>query len=135
MKVLLFGFDGSKDNPHLPRNHVENSVVYTGTHDTNTIKGWFTTEATPEEKQVLFELIGKKVSESEVSANVVRLAQSSIADLCIIPVQDVLGLGTEARMNNPSKPTGNWQWRAREKQLKGETLAVLANLTVQNCRT
>jgi 4-alpha-glucanotransferase len=134
MRVLLFGFGGSKDNPHILKNHVKNSVVYTGTHDTNTARGWFTTEATAIEKQVLLRFVGKKVIETGVSAEVVRLAQSSIADLCIVPFQDVLGLGAKARMNNPSKSTGNWQWKATERQFSDNTLAQLADLTVQNCR-
>jgi 4-alpha-glucanotransferase len=134
MRVLLFGFGNSEGNIHFPRNHVENSVVYTGTHDTNTVKGWFSNEATAQEKQVLFQLIGKKVTANQVSAEIVKLAQSSIADLCIVPLQDVLGLGAEARMNNPSKGKGNWRWRATAEQLTSDALSDLRDKTVQTGR-
>jgi len=131
MRVLLFGFSDSAGNPHFFRNHVENSVVYSGTHDTNTVRGWFTNEANAKEKQVLFQLIGKRVTANQVSAEVVKLAQSSIADLCIVPMQDALGLGAEARMNNPSKGKGNWRWRATAEQLSSDALADLGDFTVQ----
>lgn len=134
MRVILFGLDGSKDNPHIPINHVENSVVYTGTHDTNTAQGWFITEATPKEKANLIGLIGKKVAAQEVSFEVVKLALSSISDLCLIPLQDLLGLGVEARMNNPSKPVGNWSWRVTKQQLAIEKLSELAELTANYLR-
>ena len=116
MKVLLFAFDGDNCNPHLPKNHTENSVVYTGTHDTNTIKGWFTAEAAYNEKQNLFKTLGRKVSDREVSFELVKMALMSKADLSIIPLQDILGLGAEARMNNPSRPGGNWGWRVTAEQ-------------------
>jgi 4-alpha-glucanotransferase len=134
MRVILFGFDGSKDNPHTPSNHVENSVVYTGTHDTNTAQGWFNTEASAKEKANLQSLIGKKVAPKEVSFEVVKLALSSISALSIIPIQDVLGLGAEARMNNPSKPLGNWQWRVTKQQLANHKLAELGELTANYLR-
>lgn len=134
MRVILFGFDGSKDNPHTPSNHVENSVVYTGTHDTNTAQGWYTNEASAKEKANLVGLIGKKVEASEVSSEVMKLALSSISDLSIIPLQDVLGLGAEARMNNPSTPLGNWTWRVTKKQLAGRKLAELGELTANYLR-
>jgi 4-alpha-glucanotransferase len=134
MRVILFGFDGSKDNPHIPSNHVENSVVYTGTHDTNTAEGWFTSEASDKQKANLQSLIGKKVSAEEVGFEVVKLALSSISDLCLIPVQDVLGLGADARMNNPSKPFGNWQWRVTRQQLASRKLSELGELTANYLR-
>jgi 4-alpha-glucanotransferase len=134
MRVILFGFDGSEDNPHIPSNHVENSVVYTGTHDTNTAQGWFTTEASTKEKANLQSLIGKKVEASEVSFEVVKLALSSISDLCLIPIQDVLGLGAEARMNHPSKPLGNWTWRITKQQLNSRKLSELGELTANYLR-
>ncbi len=130
MRVILFGFDGDKNNPHSPSNHTQNSVVYTGTHDTNTAKGWFTNEASAKEKQNLYKVIGRKVSQSEVSFEVVRLALSSVANLSIVPLQDILGLSAEARMNNPSRPMGNWQWRATNKQLQSQKIEAFGRLTV-----
>ncbi len=130
MRVLLFGLDDAKDNPHVLTNHVENSVVYTGTHDTNTVRGWFTNEASAKEKQNLFKIIGRRVSKEEVSVEAVKLALSSIADLSILPLQDVLGLDAKARMNNPSQPSNNWRWRVTSKQLQSSALAEFGKLTV-----
>lgn len=134
MRVILFGFDGSKDNPHIPSNHVENSVVYTGTHDTNTAQGWYTTEASEKEKANLQSLIGKKVEAQVVSSEIVKLALSSISKIAIIPLQDVLGLGAEARMNSPSTPQGNWTWRVTKQQLSSRKLAELSELTANYLR-
>lgn len=130
MRVLLFGLDGSKTNPHTPENYAKNSVVYTGTHDTNTVRGWFTTEANTKQRQTLSKLIGNTVSKSDVSFEAVKLVTSSLTDLCIFPLQDILGLGTEARMNNPSCSIGNWQWRVTEKQLASMRLDELRKITV-----
>ncbi len=112
MKVLLFAF--GKDDPHhpyLPHNYGRNSVVYTGTHDNNTVRGWFRSEAQIEEKKRLFRYLGREVSEEEVHWEFIRLAMMSVSNLAIIPMQDVLGLGEEARMNRPSTKTNNWEWR------------------------
>ena len=127
MRVILFGFDGSEDNPHAPYNHVKNSVVYTGTHDTNTAKGWFTTEATCKEKKYLSSIVGKWVSKESVSFEIVKMALSSLSNLSIIPLQDILGLGGEARMNNPSQPIGNWRWRVTARWLKAGKYVNLAS--------
>jgi 4-alpha-glucanotransferase len=134
MKVLLFGLDGNKDNPHVPQNHMANAVAYTGTHDTNTIKGWFTKEASAKEKQNLFRLVGRRVLTREVSFEVARLAQASVAELCVVPFQDVLGLGAETRMNNPAKSGGNWVWRATKKQLENRKLTQIELLGERYCR-
>jgi 4-alpha-glucanotransferase len=134
MRVVLFGFDGSKDNPYTPSNHVTNSVAFTGTHDTNTAQGWFNTEASAREKANLFRVIGKKAAASEVGLEVVKLAMSSVSELCIIPLQDVLGLDAEARMNNPSQSTGNWVWRVTRQQLSSRKLSELAELTANYMR-
>ncbi len=134
MRVLLFAFDGSKNNPHLPENYPENCVAYTGTHDTNTVKGWFLKEPSAEIKQRLFRYIGREVSEQDVSLEFVKLTFASKAKLGIIPLQDVLGLGHEARMNSPARQAGNWQWRVLKKQLTGEHLEKLRNLTVNSGR-
>ncbi len=130
MKLILFGLDGDKDNPHNPSNHTKNSVVYTGTHDTNTAKGWFTAEASDKEKENLSALIGRRVPLEEVSSAVVELVLASAADLSIIPLQDILGLDAEARMNDPSKPAGNWQWRVIPKQLQSLKVGEFGDLTV-----
>ena len=129
MRVLLFAFDGAKDNSNLPQNHVENAVVYTSTHDTNTVKGWFMDEASAKEKRNFFKMIGTKAPEKDVNLEFVKSALASVADLSIIPLQDVLFLGSKARMNNPGKTGGNWEWRVTSEQLTDENFALLKKLT------
>ncbi len=112
MKVLLFAF--SDDNPmhiYLPHAYEKNYVVYTGTHDNNTVRGWFEREANQGERERLFRYLGREVSADEVHWELIRLAMMSIADMVIVPIQDLLGLGQEAQMNRPSVARGNWQWR------------------------
>jgi 4-alpha-glucanotransferase len=134
MKVLLFGFDGSEGNPHLPKNHTECSVVYTGTHDTNTAKGWFSDEASAKEKHNVYKALGRRVSAWDVGFELVELALASKSRWCVVPLQDVLGLGSNARMNNPSRPCGNWTWRVTGKQLANCKMAAFGDLTSQNRR-
>ncbi|MCF6150527.1 MAG: 4-alpha-glucanotransferase [Candidatus Kuenenia sp.] len=118
MKLLLFAFgDDIAKNPYVPHNYVKNCVVYTGTHDNNTIKGWFKNEANEETRKKLFKYLGREVSESNVYQALIRLAMMSIADTVIIPMQDILGLGEEARMNLPATTENNWAWRLLPEQL------------------
>jgi 4-alpha-glucanotransferase len=107
MVVLQFGFDGMADNPYLPENHVERSVVYTGTHDNDTTVGWF---AGLDERDRAV-LADKLADAEDMPAALIRAAYASPARLAVIPMQDLLGLGTEARMNVPGTENGNWQWR------------------------
>ncbi len=130
MKVLLFGFNGSEDNQHAPSNHPVNSVVYTGTHDTNTVRGWFKNEASIAQKANFFNQIGKKANEAQASFEMVKLALNSKAKLAIIPVQDVLELDAETRINTPNCPSGNWEWRAMPKQLGSRNFGALAKATI-----
>ncbi len=112
MKVLHFAFDGEpKKNTHLPHNHVKNCVVYTGTHDNNTTRGWFKKELNRKQKQRLSDYLGRKPSEKNVHRRMIRLAMSSVANLVIIPMQDILGLDGKTRMNNPALTRGNWRYR------------------------
>jgi len=110
-RVLQFAFDGNPGNPHLPRNYSPSSVVYTGTHDNNTTRGWF--EELPDgQRQNLWQYLNRPGGEtSEAAASLVRLAWSSVAALALVPLQDVLNLGAEARMNVPGRAEGNWRWR------------------------
>ncbi len=112
MRVLLFAFgsdDGSEH--HAPHRHVEKDFVYTGTHDNNTARGWFEREARKEEKEKLFAYLGRRVPAGRVHEAMIRLALMSVASTAIIPMQDVLGLGEEARMNKPAGKGGWWRWR------------------------
>ena len=112
MRVLQFGFDPDDPRgPHRPENHVENSVVYTGTHDHDTARGWY--ESLDEERRRLVdaELESRGLSRSEPWWGLVRLAFASPAHTAMIQAQDVLGLGSEARMNMPGRASGSWRWR------------------------
>jgi 4-alpha-glucanotransferase len=111
MKVLLFAFSGDTANPYLPHNHIAHCILYTGTHDNNTVRGWFDGEASAEEKKKLFRYLGRKISAEEAPGEFIRLAMMSVANVIILPVQDLLGLGSETRMNTPSRLDGNWRWR------------------------
>jgi 4-alpha-glucanotransferase len=130
MKVLLFAFgDNLSTNPYVPHNHVRNCVVYTGTHDNNTVKGWFENDATDREKENLSAYFGCRLDENSVCRQLVRAAMMSIALTAVIPMQDFLELGAEARMNTPSTTYGNWQWRVDAKQLTDDLSAEIANMT------
>ncbi len=112
MKVLLFAFgEDLPTHPYAPHNYIKDCVVYTGTHDNNTIKGWFKRDVSPEDRKRLFGYIGRKVTEKEIHWELIKLVMSSVADMVIIPMQDILGLGEKARTNLPASSKGNWRWR------------------------
>jgi 4-alpha-glucanotransferase len=113
MKVLHFAFsDGMPSNPYIPHHHTENCVVYAGTHDNNTTVGWWKDSATSEEKKNFLRYVGaKKTDANKVREQMLNMVISSVADLAVITPQDVLGLGSEARVNTPSTTVGNWSWR------------------------
>jgi len=118
MKVLQFAFgEDISENPYIPYNVSRNSVLYTGTHDNNTVRGWFDHESTELERQKLFQYIGHPVSSKHAPWTFIRLALSSPANTVILPIQDVLGLGVKHRMNNPSRIGGNWRWKLAPGQL------------------
>jgi len=130
MKLLIFAFGPDlPTNPYIPHNHTQNCVVYTGTHDNNTIKGWFEKEITPEDKKRLFQYLGHQVSGEEIHWELIRLAMMSVANTVILPMQDVLGLGEEARMNRPATTHGNWRWRFLPEQLTPEVTRRLLEMT------
>jgi 4-alpha-glucanotransferase len=117
MRVLQFGFDGNPENPHLPRHHGPDSVCYTGTHDNDTTLGWWRSLATEQQAAVATEL---GTAMSGMPAALVELAWASPAPLAVVPLQDLLGLGSEARMNRPGVKQGNWRWSFRWDQLPSE---------------
>jgi len=127
MKVLLFAFgDDDPMHPYLPHTYEENYVAYTGTHDNNTVRGWIRNESGPDEKRRLTRYLGKEFSEKDVHWDLIRMAMMSVAFASIIPMQDVLGLGQEARMNRPAFDKGNWEWRLapeRETRVPGRKLS------------
>jgi len=113
MLVLQFGFDpDDPHSPHRPSNHVANRVIYTGTHDQNTVRGWYESLAAQERELVLGELRSRGIALGrEPWWALIRLALSSPARLAMVQAQDVLGLGSEAQMNHPARATGSWRWR------------------------
>jgi 4-alpha-glucanotransferase len=135
MRVLQFGFDGDSGNPHLPHNYVHNTVVYTGTHDNNTTRGWF--EALPgDQRQILWNYLRPFSGESrEAAAALMQLAWSSPAALAMAPLQDLLNLGADARMNMPGRTEGNWRWRLTETMLSASAFEWLHNLTEASNRS
>jgi 4-alpha-glucanotransferase len=128
MKVLQFAFDGSSDNPYLPERHGEQSVVYTGTHDNDTTLGWWSTQDEATRERVRSLLVEP---DEPMPWALIRLALSSTARLSVVPAQDLLGLGSEARMNTPGTDTGNWGWRA-EPEAFGDELAARLRLVIED---
>jgi 4-alpha-glucanotransferase len=135
MKILMFAFnEDNPDHPYLPHTYNETCVVYTGTHDNNTVRGWFENEASEEVRRRLFNYLGRDVPDDEVHWEMIRLAMMSAARWVTIPMQDVLGLGEEARMNKPSVPLGNWEWRLQPGQLSDHISESLRDITAESGR-
>ena len=122
MKVLQFAFDAKESgslnatNAFLPHNHNQNAVVYTGTHDNDTTRGWYE-ERTPEEKDLIRRYLGR--DDHDIVWDFIRMAIASTARFAVVPLQDVLDLDSDARMNTPSTLGGNWAWRYRPEALNG----------------
>jgi len=108
MRILHFAFDGGANNPYLPHNHMPNSVVYTGTHDNDTTMGWFNSLRQDGQRHILHYLGDPR---DAMPWPLIRAAHASVAHLAIIPMQDLLGLGAEHRMNTPGTTQDNWRWR------------------------
>jgi 4-alpha-glucanotransferase len=123
MAVLLWASGRSRTNPHEPRNHRENQVVYTSTHDTDTAAGWFASLKKKEREAT-------GLDPAEPHWGLIEMAEGSRANLAIVPAQDVLGLGSEARMNRPGEVEGNWSWQLQPGELTDEHAARLRELAV-----
>jgi 4-alpha-glucanotransferase len=133
-RILQFAFDGHADNPYLPRNFVSNTVVYTGTHDNATTRQWYE-ELPDDQRRNLWNYLQRPPGRSdEAAAELMRMAWSSPAALAIAPLQDLLNLGSEARMNVPGRADGNWRWRVREDMLSAQAFEWLRQLTEQSKR-
>ena len=126
MRVLQCAFDGGPENPHLPHNHEGHTVVYTGTHDNNTSIGWFRS-LPPERKEYALRYLGG--GGGDIDWELVRAAMASVAHTAVVPLQDILGLGSEARMNTPGTHSGQWEWRFLKGTLTDETAARLKAVT------
>ena len=134
-KILQFAFDGHSDNPYLPRNFIHNTVVYTGTHDNATTREWY--EELPDyQRQNLWSYLKRAPQGADaVASALIELAWSSPAALAIAPLQDLLNLGSEARMNVPGHADGNWRWRCTQEMLSPEAFQWLQELTATSKRS
>jgi 4-alpha-glucanotransferase len=111
MRILQFAFGGDPNNPYLPHHYIHNSVVYPGTHDNDTAIGWWNTANDAEKYSVAHYLGYDNPAQLQINWVFIRTALASVADLAIIPLQDVLGLDGRARMNDPRYNDGQWRWR------------------------
>jgi 4-alpha-glucanotransferase len=135
MRVLQFAFEGNPDNPNLPDNYERNTVVYTGTHDNPTTRGWLD-ELPENQRQDLWNYLKRPGGESgDASPALLHLAWSSVAAVAMAPLQDLLNLGREARMNVPGHPEGNWTWRCTEDMLSDRAFEWLRDLTKNSNRS
>lgn len=135
MKVLLFAFeDGFPDTPYLPHNVIPGCYLYTGTHDNAPVRGWIEGEATAIHRARMRQYFGRDILPDEASQVFIRLAMSTVADTVIIPMQDLLGLGAESRMNRPGTDHGNWKWRFCDAHLTPEIRTSLRSMTAAYAR-
>ena len=129
MKVLQFAFDSREKSTYLPYFYPHNCVVYTGTHDNDTIRGWYES-LVPEDKQMAVDYMNNAGNpDSEIHWDFIRLALASVADLAVIPLQDYLGLGSEARINTPSTLGNNWTWRMEKGSFTKEIVEKCRKMT------
>lgn len=135
MKILQFAFDGNPQNPYLPENYEENSAAYTGTHDNDTLKGWYKKLDDDTRKYVLKSLnISEEMNIDDIIYAMIERVLASKSILCIIPLQDYLCLGTEARINTPSTLGGNWLWRVDKDMLTKDIIHKIRKITSDNDR-
>ena len=128
MAVLQFGFGDAGAHSHLPQAFTSERVVYTGTHDNDTILGWWESGTSEEERRHVLAYLGQ--SDDGINWAMIRCAVNSVASLCVVPLQDLLGLGSESRMNTPSQPDGNWRWRFRTDLLTPHLAEKLASMAM-----
>ena len=129
MKVLQFAFDARESSNYLPHTYPANCVVYTGTHDNDTTRGWYHTVG-KEARDFAKEYMCKpRLDEDTLTGDFIAMAMSSVADLCVIPMQDYLGLDGSARINTPSTLGGNWVWRMKKGQFDGSVVKEIERVT------
>jgi 4-alpha-glucanotransferase len=132
MCILQFGFGNRSAHNYLPHKYVTNTVSYTGTHDNDTTRGWWENGANEVERAAVNAYLDP--GPEGIVWPMIRAAATSVADICLFPVQDVLNLGSEARMNTPSQPEANWSWRCPENVFSEELANRLAAITVMSDR-
>ncbi|RZM08118.1 MAG: 4-alpha-glucanotransferase, partial [Pedobacter sp.] len=120
MKVLQFAFGSDlSESSHIPHNFTsQNCIVYSGTHDNNTLVGWYDRDVEQQTKERITRYFDRQIDKKNIHQEFIRLALSSTAKIAIVPIQDVLGLNEEARMNIPGNANGNWLWRLDLEKLK-----------------
>jgi 4-alpha-glucanotransferase len=128
-RVLQFAFDGNPGNPFLPEHYANNAIAYTGTHDNNTTRGWFEELTSQQRKRVRKYLNRPEDNSHEITPALLKVLWSSAAGLAMAPLQDLLNLGSEARMNVPGRALGNWGWRCNKQMLSASALEELRDLT------
>jgi 4-alpha-glucanotransferase len=126
MRILQFGFGDRASHNYLPHRYVPNTVVYTGTHDNDTTRGWWEHGASAETRKAVETYLAP--GPEGVVWRLILAAAASVADMCLFPLQDILELGSEARMNTPSQPENNWAWRYEKEALRSEYAVRLAAL-------
>ena len=129
MKVLQFAFDSREDSNYLPHTYTRNCVVYTGTHDNDTTKGWYHTAAGSTRQFAKEYMYKPRLDEDTLAGDFIAMAMGSAADLCIVPMQDYLGLGSDARINTPSTLGGNWEWRMKPGEPDEGTVREMERMT------
>ncbi len=129
MKILQFAFDSREESDYLPHNYNSNCVVYTGTHDNDTIVGWYESMNEADKDFAIRYMNNAHTPKEEIAWDFIRMAQSSVAALCVIPMQDYLGLGKEARINTPSTLGNNWKWRLKKGQITDELASDIRKMT------
>jgi 4-alpha-glucanotransferase len=129
MRVMQFGFSDRGAHLHLPHKWVQNMVAYTGTHDNNTTLGWYRDDVDDETRHNVQSYVGPLHHENDVVWALIRAAERSVANTCIIPLQDLLHLGSDARMNTPAGTDGNWAWRFHPDALHPDIAAQMASIT------
>jgi len=132
MKILEFAFDSSEANDYLPHNYPKNCIVYTGTHDNDTVAGWFK-DAKEDDRRYVLDYLNS--DGSKINWDFIRLAMASVANTAIVPMQDILGLDSSARMNLPGTTVNNWTWRAKSNDFNDKIAEKLAHMTLLYGRT
>lgn len=130
MKIIQFAFDSREGSNYLPHTYDKNCVVYTGTHDNDTISGWYQTISKDDKEYAKEYLNNRNCDEKKIHWDFIRAAMASVADLAIIPMQDYLGLGSEARMNIPSTLGDNWKWRLLKGEVTDQLLDEINKITI-----
>ena len=128
MRILQFGFSDRGSHLYLPHRMVPNTVAYTGTHDNNTTLGWWIDDCGPQERENVQAYLQTIEHDGDIVWAMIRAAARSVANICIFPLQDILHLGSDARMNTPAAGAGNWTWRYKPDALHPDFITKMAKL-------